>query len=384
MEVERYGLAVVVEARHGRGGSASGKLPFPVRRQPAGAAVHSSGPSAPPPFPMALSFATVKTLAVGTGKESLDDDVPSLAAAVAYYTVFSLPPLLVVVVAVAGAVFGAETVREALTGQVGSMIGGEASAEIDGMIASAGDLGSGIGSKLAGLAALLFGATGAFGQLQKSMNRAWEVEAPKSGGVLATVMKRVVSFGMILTIAFLLLVSLAVSAAVAAVGSAASAIAPSALAEFGMQVLNIGVSLAVITVLFAAMFKWLPDADVRWADVWVGAAVTSVLFTLGKTAIGIYLGKADPGSAFGAAGSLALILIWIYYSALILLVGVEFTQQWAAFKGHSITDDDGAATGADGKKSGSAQAQAPAAGGAASAGDRSFSIEDAASGATRR
>ena len=328
---------------------------------------------------MAFSFATVKTLAVGTGRESLDDDVPSLAAAIAYYTVFSLPPLLVVVVGVAGAVFGPEAVREALTGQVGSMIGGEAAGEIDGMIASAGDLGTGVGSKLAGLAALLFGATGAFGQLQKAMNRAWEIEGSKSGGILATVLKRVVSFGMILTIAFLLLVSLAVSAAVAAVGDAASAVAPGVLAEFGMHILNIGISLAVITVLFAAMFKWLPDAEIAWRDVWVGAFATSVLFTLGKTAIGIYLGKADPGSAFGAAGSLALILVWIYYSALILLVGVEFTQQWVAFKGHTITAEDGGeppGKALEGKASGAAQAASPSA--------SSFSIEDAASGATRR
>ena len=294
---------------------------------------------------MAFPFATVKSLAVGTGKEVVDDDVPSLAAAIAYYTVFSLPPLLVVVVGVAGAVFGPEVVRDALTGQVGSMIGGEAAGEIDGMIASAGDLGTGIGSKLAGLAALLFGATGAFAQLQKAMNRAWEVEESKTGGILATVMKRVVSFGMILTIAFLLLVSLAVSAALAAVGSLASSVAPSGLAEFGMHALNVGVSLAVITVLFAAMFKWLPDAEIAWRDVWVGAFATSVLFTLGKTAIGIYLGKADPGSAFGAAGSLALILVWIYYSSLILLVGAEFTQAWAARDGQAIRSD-GASKGA--------------------------------------
>ena len=210
------------------------------------------------------------------------------------------------------------------------------------------------------------------------MNRAWEVEESKTGGILATVMKRVVSFGMILTIAFLLLVSLAVSAALAAVGSLASSVAPSGLAEFGMHALNVGVSLAVITVLFAAMFKWLPDADIAWRDVWVGAFATSVLFTLGKTAIGIYLGKADPGSAFGAAGSLALILVWIYYSSLILLVGVEFTQQWVQHKGRTITAENSDETPA--KELGE---KTPGAGKAAASG-ASFSIEDAASGATRR
>lgn len=340
---------------------------------------------------MAFSLATAKDLAVTTGKETMDDDVPSLAAAIAYYTVFSLPPLLVVIVAVAGAVFGPEAVREALTGQVGDMIGPDAAGAIDNMIASAGDLGSGIGSKIAGLAALLFGATGAFAQLQKAMNRAWEVADDETGGILATVLKRLVSFGMILTIAFLLLVSLGVSAAVSAVGAAASDLAPSGIAEVGMQVLNLGVSLGVITALFAAMFKWLPDAEIAWKDVWVGAFVTALLFTVGKTAIGIYLGKAEPGSAFGAAGSLALILIWIYYSALILLVGVEFTQAWARSQGRGITADpdlDLADLGAT--ASGGDEADAPkAAPGATSGSDAppdasGFSIEDAASGATRR
>ena len=319
----------------------------------------------------------------------MDDDVPSLAAAIAYYTVFSLPPLLVVVMAVAGAVFGAEAVREALTGQVGSMIGGEAAGEIDGMIASASDIGSGIGSKVAGLAALLFGASGAFGQLQKAMNRAWEVEAKASGGILATVVKRLTSFGLVLTIAFLLLVSLAVSAVVAALGDAASSFAPSALAEFGMHAANVAVSLAVTTALFAAMFKWLPDAEIAWRDLWVGAFATALLFTIGKTAIGIYLGKADPGSAFGAAGSLALILIWIYYSSLILLVGAEFTQAWAEMKGRGLAGEasgtprraDSAPTSSKATENDAADGTANV--GTASVGGTSFSIEDAASGLTR-
>ena len=339
VEVERDLTAVVVKAGHSVAGGGEGKAT--ARRAPRGtSAAGNPGryDAFKAPFldahPAALSpfLTTAKTLAVTTGKETMDDDVPSLAAAIAYYTVFSLPPLLVVVVAVAGAVFGPEAVREALTGQVGSMIGADAAGAIDGMIASAGDLGSGVGSKLAGLAALLFGATGAFGQLQKSMNRAWDVEDKASGGIVATVLKRLVSFGMILTIAFLLLVSLAVSAVVAALGEAASSVAPSGIAEFGMQVANLVVSLGVITVLFAAMFKWLPDTEIAWRNVWVGAFATSVLFTLGKTGIGIYLGRSDPGSAFGAAGSLALILVWIYYSALILLVGVEFTQAWTQRK----------------------------------------------------
>ncbi|HEX9952629.1 MAG TPA: YihY/virulence factor BrkB family protein [Rubricoccaceae bacterium] len=332
---------------------------------------------------MALSFSQVKSLAVTTGKEVVDDDVPSLAAAIAYYTVFSLPPLLVVVVAVAGAVFGAETVREALTGQVGSMVGPDGASAIDGMIASAGNLGTGIGAKLAGLAALLFGATGAFGQLQKSLNRAWEIEEPASGGILHTVLKRFVSFGLILTIAFLLLVSLAVSAVVAALGDAASSFAPSALAEVGIHAANIVVSVGITTVLFAAMFKFLPDAEITWREVWVGAFVTSVLFTVGKTAIGIYLGKSDPGSAFGAAGSLALILVWIYYSALILLVGAEFTQAWSARDGDAIRgEDDGATAGTS--KANKTKAGKTTEGTPTDAADPAFSAEDFAAGLPRR
>lgn len=341
---------------------------------------------------MASFVSTAKQLAVTTGKEVVDDDVPSLAAAIAYYTVFSLPPLLVVIVAVAGAVFGADAVQKAITGQIGSMMGPEGATEIEGMIASSSDMGRGIGSKLAGLAALLFGATGAFGQLQKAMNRAWEVEDTAPGGILATVMKRVVSFGMILTIAFLLLVSLALSAVIAALGDAAASVIPGGLGEIALHLLNVVVSVGVITVLFAAMFKWLPDADVAWRDVWVGAFATAILFTIGKTLIGLYLGKADPGSAFGAAGSLALILIWIYYSALILLVGVEFTQAWAELKGEGIYAESGgkasgSAESADASKpSGSANASdaAPsAADGTTGADGHPFSIEDASSGATR-
>lgn len=337
---------------------------------------------------MNLSFSAVRTLLLTTGRETLDDDVPSLAAAIAYYTVFSLPPLLVVIVAVAGAVFGPDRVQEALMGQIGGLVGPEGQAEVETMITNASDIGTGIGAKLAGLAALLFGATGAFGQLQKALNRAWEVE-PQQGGLKAFLAKRLLSFGLVLTIAFLLLVSLAVSAALSAVGDAASAIATDTVAGPLMQLANVAVSLAVITVLFALMFKVLPDAEIAWRDVFVGGFVTAILFTLGKQLIGVYLGTAEPGSAFGAAGSLVLILIWIYYSALILLAGAEFTQVWAVRRGSGLVPEPGAtgtpgtvdvpesATPATGSSAASPRTpRAPDAGG--------YSIEDASSGLTRR
>ena len=293
---------------------------------------------------MPNAWTTAKTLAVATGKDVLDDDVPTLSAAIAYYTIFSLPPLLVIIVGVAGAVFGADRIEEAIAKQMGSLIGPSAGDEIRTMIENAGDIGSGIGSKVAGIAALLFGATGAFAQLQKALNRAWEVEEAEGGGILGVVMKRVLSFGMVLTIAFFLLVSLVVSAGLTAVGDAASEVVGGGVTGALLQVANVVVGLVVIGALFTVLFKALPDAEVAWKDAAVGGLVTAVLFTVGKTLIGLYLGTADPGSAFGAAGSLALILVWIYYSALIVLVGAEFTQQWAMRLGEGIEpegeDDD--------------------------------------------
>lgn len=288
---------------------------------------------------MIPSWSRVKSLVVTTFKELSDDDVPTLAAAIAYYTVFSLPPLLVILVAVAGAVFGPQQVADAITSQVGSAVGPEGKQAVQTMIENASGLGSGIGGKLAGLAALLFGATGAFAQLQKALDRAWEVEEATEGGIKAILLKRLLSFGMVLTIAFFLLVSMVISGALAFVGDAASEVAGDGVVGAGVQVLNFVVSLGVTAGLFAVLFKYLPDAEVAWRDVAVGAAVTAVLFTIGKTAIGVYLGTADPGSAFGAAGSLALLLVWIYYSALIVLVGAEFTQAWAAQVGAGIDED---------------------------------------------
>lgn len=343
---------------------------------------------------MTLSLATLRDLLVTTGKETMEDDVPSLAAAIAYYTIFALPPLLVVIVAIAGAVFGPAAVQEALMGQVGSLAGPDATEAVEAMIADAGDLGSGLFAKLAGLVALLIGATGAFGQLQKALNRAWEVKPAPDAGIKDTIVKRLLSLGMVVTIAFLLLASLAVSAVLAAVGDAASSVATDTVAAPVMQLLNAAVSLGVITLLFAAMFKVLPDARIAWRDVLVGAFATALLFTLGKFLIGLYLGRSDPGSAFGAAGSVVLILVWIYYSALIVLVGAEFTQAWAKMKGAGIEPEDGAvwvddcdvpgAREASGASTGEAPAPEPVEPADVPADAGGFSIEDAASGRTRR
>jgi membrane protein len=271
-----------------------------------------------------------------------DDDVASFSAAIAYYTVFSLPPLLVILVGVAGVVFGPDQVQEALTRQVGDLAGEGAAGEIRAMIGNAGDLGEGLGGKLLGLLVLFLGASGAFGQLQKALNRAWDVRVETNGGIKGVVLKRLLSFGMVLTIAFLLLVSLAISAAITILSEQASGLLPGGLSAAVWQFINFAVSFGIVTLLFAAIFVVLPDAKIAWRDVWVGAGVTALLFTLGKWGIGLYLGRSDPGSAFGAAGSLALILVWIYYSALILLAGAEFTQVWARRYGTRIVPEAGA------------------------------------------
>ena len=277
-----------------------------------------------------------------TGQEVIEDNCMSLSAAIAYSALFSLPPLLVIVVAIAGAVFGADAVQQQITDQMGGLVGAEGAQEIEVMIRNASDLGGSLGGKIIGFIALLVGATGAFGQIQAALNRAWEVKPdPDKGGVKNYILKRILSFGVVLTIAFLLLASLALSAALAALGTGVESVLGEGLG-FVAHVLNFIVSFGLVTLLFAAVFKMLPDAEVAWRDVWVGAAVTSLLFTIGKTVIGLYLGNSDVGSAFGAAGSLVVILVWIYYTALILLAGAEFTQVWATHYGSRITPDEDA------------------------------------------
>lgn len=291
-----------------------------------------------------ISFSTALDLLKQTGREVVDDNCMSMSAAIAYSTLFSLPPLLVIIVAVAGSVFGADAVQEQITEQMGSLVGPEGGEEIEVMIRNASDLGTGsVGGTIIGLLALLLGATGAFIQLQQSLNRAWEVTPdPDKGGIVSLIVKRVLSLGMVLTMAFLLLASLVVSAVLAALDAQLEVLVGGPVFAVLIHVLSIVVSLGLMTLLFAALFKLLPDAKIQWGDVWVGAAATAVLFTVGKTVIGLYLGNSDVGSAFGAAGSVVVILVWIYYTALILLVGAEFTQAWAQHFGSHIRPDDDA------------------------------------------
>lgn len=284
----------------------------------------------------------VFSLVKESAKDFSEDECPRMAAALAYYTVFALPPLLILILMIVGTFVSRDTVTEALNGQVGGMVGSDGAKTIQGMITQAKQPGGGVMATILGLGAVILGATGAFMQLQTALDRAWEVKPdPKAGGLKNFIFKRVLSLGMVLGIAFLLLVSLALSAMLTAVGGAIGSLIPGASALV-VGLLQTLISLAVITLLFAAIFKVLPDAVIAWRDVWVGALVTALLFEIGKWGIGLYLGHSNPGKAYGAAGSLAVILVWIYYTAMIVLFGAEFTQTWAVRRGSGIRPEEGA------------------------------------------
>lgn len=268
-----------------------------------------------------------------------EDECSVRAAALAYYTVFALPPLLILLTMVVGVFWDPAEVQQSLERQFSTLVGDEGGRAIRDMLAHAKRPGTGIIAGSLGVIALLFGAIGAFMQLQAALNRAWEVKPdPGKGGVRQFIAKRILSAGMILAVAFLLVVSLAASAVVSALGARMAFMPAPAL-----HAADVTLSFAVITVMFAAIFRILPDAEVAWRDVWVGALVTSCLFVAGKFAIGLYLGRSAPGDAFGAAGALAVILVWIYYAGMIVLFGAEFTQAWAERKGVKAPPEHGAA-----------------------------------------
>lgn len=266
--------------------------------------------------------------------EWFDDNVQRHGAALAYYTVFSLAPLLIIAIAIAGLAFGQEAAQGQIMDQIKSLLGVEGAKAVQTMIENAREPGAGIVATIFGIIMLVFGATGAFAQLQESLNAIWGV-APKPGrGILGVVKDRFMSFAMVVGIGFLLLVSLLLSAALAALGKFFSHLLP--VPEGVLHALNFLLSFLVITLLFAMMYKVLPDVKIVWRDVWIGAAMTALLFTLGKFLIGLYLGKSGVASAYGAAGSLVLILLWVYYSSQILLFGAELTYAYANKYGSRI------------------------------------------------
>lgn len=263
--------------------------------------------------------------------EWLDDNAPSRAASLSCYTVFSIAPLLLIAVAVAGLVFGPQVVSGELSGQLQDLLGPGSANAVEVMMASASKVRSGILASVVGIVLVGLGACGAFVELQNTLNIMWGVDKRKPSGIFGFIRSRLLSFAMIAVIAFLLLVSLIVSTALAAAGRFANGRLPAAEGIF--HLVNFVVSFGVITVLFAAIFKILPDARIAWRDVWLGAAVTSLLFVTGKLFIGLYLGKSSVASTYGAAGSFAVLLVWIYYSAMIVFFGAEFTQVYARERG---------------------------------------------------
>lgn len=270
-----------------------------------------------------------------TVKEWNEDKVPLYAAALAYYTVFSLAPLLLIAIAIAGAVFGEEAARGQLDTQIQGLVGKEGAAAIQTMIQNTQKTGSGgVIASVFGVVTLLFGASGVFGQLQESLNAIWEVQPKPDRGWKSFLQSRFLSFAMVVVIGFLLLVSLVLSAVLAGISNFLGDRIPG-FAALG-QGLNFFISFAVITLLFASIYKFLPDVKVPWKNLWVGSAVTALLFNIGKYLIGLYLGNSGVSSTYGAAGSLVVLLIWIFYSAQILLIGAEFTQVYSRYRGVPI------------------------------------------------
>jgi membrane protein len=250
-----------------------------------------------------------------------------MGAALAYYTIFSIAPLLVIAIAVAGFFFGQDAASGEIFAQLRGLVGDEGATAIQGLVKSASEPGKGTFAAIAGVVTLLLGATTVFGELQSDLDRIWDAPKPEKGGLWGMLRGRLLSFGMILGIGFLLLVSLIFSAALAALSHFWDAWFTEW--EFVLQTINFVVSFAMITGLFALIYKLLPRCDIGWKDVWVGAIVTSLLFSVGKLLIGLYLGRSSVASGFGAAGSLVIVLLWVYYSAQIFLLGAEFTKTYA-------------------------------------------------------
>ena len=293
-----------------------------------------------------MSFSIFWSVLKQTFVEWQRDKVSRLAAALAYYTAFSLAPVLVIVIAIASFLFERSTVQGRIMDQLQGLLGQSGAELVQEMLTSAqANEGGGFWPTVISVTLLLVGASGLFIQLQDALNTVWNVVPRPDAGIWGLIRNRLLSFGMLLSIGFLLLVSLMLSAVLAAV----SGLFGDTLFgwDLGWRILNAIVSFGVITLLFALIYKVLPDATVSWGDVRIGAAMTAILFTIGKTLIGLYLGSSSVASAYGAAGSFVVLLLWIYYSAQILLFGAEFTQVYANRFGSDIRPNDHAVFAAD-------------------------------------
>ena len=256
-----------------------------------------------------------------------EDNAIRLSAALAYYTLFSLAPLLVIVTALAGLVFGDEAVHGQIDDQLQGLIGREGADVVQAMVKGARPTPGNFIGLLLGIATMILGATGVFAELRSDLNFIWRVETPASSGLFSLVRDRLLSFAMVIAVGFVLLASLLVNAILVAMWTYVSGWLP--LHPALLQIAELFVSLTVIAILFATMFKLLPDSDIPWSDVWVGGFATAILFTAGKTLIGLYLGQSGAASTFGAAGSVVVLLVWVYYSSTIFFFGSELTYVYA-------------------------------------------------------
>lgn len=261
--------------------------------------------------------------------EWTEDNAPRLGAALSYYTVFSVAPLIILSIAVVGLVFGQEAAQGQVMGQIRGLVGEQVAAAVQGMVASAGDRSSGLLATVIGFATLFFGASGVFVELQSSMNVIWDAPPRPWRGVWGLIKDRFLSFTMVLGTGFLLLVSLILSAALSVVARYFQFLLPSSMSRWAVHGIDLAASLIIFTVLFAVMFKVLPEVQNSWRDVWLGALFTAALFAMGKVLIGLYLGRSSVTSTYGAAGSLIVLLLWVYYSSQILFFGAELTQVYA-------------------------------------------------------
>jgi membrane protein len=269
-----------------------------------------------------------------------EDKVPQLGAALAFYTALSIAPLLVISLAVAGMVFGEEAARGQIQQQMGSLVGEQGGKAIQQMIANASKPSEGILATVLSTVILVIGASGVFGQMQQSLNTIWEVQPKPGRGIFGMIRDRFFSVAMVFGVAFLLLVSLLLSAALTSLGTLMNRL-PESLYWLS-EAVHFGVTFVVVTLLFAMMYKYLPDVKTAWRDVWLGAIITAALFTVGKFAIGLYLGHSSMASSYGVAGSFVVLLVWVYYSSQILFFGAEFTKVYADCYGSRIVPSENA------------------------------------------
>ena len=269
--------------------------------------------------------------------------VPRLSASLAYYTVFSLGPLLIVIIFLTSIFLGREAVEGSIYAQIQGFVGDDAAKQIQDIIKNASITGKGTVAAIIGIVTLLIGATSVFGEIQDSVNDIWGLKPKPKQGWLKLIKNRLLSFGIIGSLGFLLLVSLAITAVVEALGKRLEAAFPNVTVVV-FYITNLVLTLGVTTLLFAVIFKVLPDARIKWKDVWAGAITTSILFMIGKFAISFYISKSDVGSTYGAAGSLVILLVWIYYSSIILYFGAVFTKSYAKKYGSSIKPNEYAVT----------------------------------------